>query len=602
MERDGHIRLLPLHIANKIAAGEVVERPASVVKELVENALDAGAARIDVSVTAGGRNLISVRDDGCGMSREDALLSLERQATSKIRDVDDILKIDTLGFRGEAIPSIAAVSRFTMTTRRAGEESAWRLQVNAGVLAEVREAGAPPGTSVEVRDLFCNVPARRKFLRSYATEEAAVRHVFTVHALAHPDVGFSLSCDGREVSRLPKGDSLEDRIRVLFGGDLAPALVPLEGEAGDVSVRGFAERAEHAAATRREQFVFVNGRPATAPVVSAALRDAYPRSDSKSRPAVFMFIGLPPSQVDVNVHPAKREVRFRKPGDVRAAILSALSAFDPLPARPAPPPACAPPPPAAPAPAPAASAPACGAPPPFAVPFATGPSREKTAACAPASVPSPSPQPPPPAQPSPPPPPPPPQQAVPAPKAVFLAQMRSGYLLFETESGLVAVSPRPARERILYERLANRRDGAALSQPLLVPLTVQMPPAAFARIRANIDAVESLGFRLEEFGASVWKVEAVPLAGENAAAEILAAIADDLAEGSARRGGERWKEETAARACARACAGRLPGFDKASAEKLMAELQACRMPYASPGGAPTMILVTNRDFERRFAR
>ena len=180
--------------------------------------------------------------------------------------------------------------------------------------------------------------------------------------------------------------------------------------------------------------------------------------------------------------------------------------------------------------------------------------------------------------------------------------MRSGYLLFETESGLVAVSPRPARERILYERLANRRDGAALSQPLLVPLTVQMPPAAFARIRANIDAVESLGFRLEEFGASVWKVEAVPLAGENAAAEILAAIADDLAEGSARRGGERWKEETAARACARACAGRLPGFDKASAEKLMAELQACRMPYASPGGAPTMILVTNRDFERRFAR
>jgi DNA mismatch repair protein MutL len=192
---DNHIRLLPLHVANKIAAGEVVERPASVLKELLENAIDAGARRIEVNVVQGGRKLVAVRDDGCGMTREDALLSLERQATSKIRDVDDIEHISTLGFRGEAIPSIASVSRFTLATRRAADEEGTRLVVNAGTLAEVKSCGTPPGTIVEVRDLFCNVPARRKFLRAYATEEAHIRSVFTVHALAHPDIGFALSID-----------------------------------------------------------------------------------------------------------------------------------------------------------------------------------------------------------------------------------------------------------------------------------------------------------------------------------------------------------------------------------------------------------------------
>ena len=195
MTRDGHIRLLPLHVANKIAAGEVVERPASVLKELMENALDAGATRIEATVVAGGRTLVSVRDDGCGMTREDALLSLERQATSKIRDVDDIERIDTLGFRGEAIPSIASVSRFTLTTRRAEDESGTQLVVNAGTLVDVKDCGAPPGTCVEVRDLFCNVPARRKFLRAFATEESHIRATFTIHALAHPDVGFTLILD-----------------------------------------------------------------------------------------------------------------------------------------------------------------------------------------------------------------------------------------------------------------------------------------------------------------------------------------------------------------------------------------------------------------------
>ena len=326
--RDGHVRVLPLHVANKIAAGEVVERPASVVKELVENALDAGARKISVSVTQGGRKLIAVQDDGCGMTKDDAVLSLERQATSKIRDVTDIEKIDTLGFRGEAIPSIAAVSRFTLTTRRAADDEGTLIQVNAGILAEVRTAGCPPGTLVEVRDLFCNVPARRKFLRAYATEESHVREVFTVHALAHPSVGFSLSVDGRELYRLAPADNLADRIRELFGDEFLANALTLGGNQtfghSNIHVSGLIEMPNLSTPTRRDQYVFVNGRPATSASIAYALREAYPRRAGDTRPAAVIFIELPPNQVDVNVHPTKREVRFRDNVAVKSAIMEAI--------------------------------------------------------------------------------------------------------------------------------------------------------------------------------------------------------------------------------------------------------------------------------------
>ena len=328
MRRDGHIRLLPIHVANKIAAGEVVERPASVLKELLENAIDAGATRIDIAIVAGGRNLVSVRDNGCGMTRDDALMSLERQATSKIRDVDDIERIDTLGFRGEAIPSIAAVSRFTLVTRRAADESGTRLVVNAGTLAEVADCGAPPGTCVEVRDLFCNVPARRKFLRAFATEEGHIRTAFTVHALAHPDIGFSLTLDGREAYRFAPGATLEERMRDLFGAPFAESLVAVStppGRESAVSIHGYIERPDSNSILRHDQFTFVNGRPSTAAAISYAIREACPRARAEARPAAILFIDLPPEQVDVNVHPAKREVRFRRPAEVREALIGAIT-------------------------------------------------------------------------------------------------------------------------------------------------------------------------------------------------------------------------------------------------------------------------------------
>ncbi len=600
MTTDGHIRLLPLHVANKIAAGEVVERPASVLKELLENSIDAGATRIEVAVSAGGRKLVSVRDNGCGMTREDALLSLERQATSKIRDVDDIERITTLGFRGEAVPSIASVSRFTLVTRRAEEEEGTRLVVNAGTLAEVSACGAPPGTMVEVRDLFCNVPARRKFLRAYTTEEMHIKSVFTIHALAHPGIGLALALDGREIYRLAAGATVEERIRGLFGTSFAESLVPVDATRSGVRVHGFVERPDMRLDTRHEQFVFTNGRPATSSSISYALREAYPRRDANSRPATVLFIELPPEQVDVNVHPAKREVRFRRPGDVREAIMAAIAG------------AFAPQEPAVPAP----TAPErTGEPLSLQVPFQptlpiSGPGPNATPLRDP----------------------PPPSPVPDFPSAVhcadgktpqaetppgetsqpvtaagpwrwfrFLAITESGYLLVETDAGIVTLNPIAARERIVYERLLDTRRVA--SQPLLIPETVQLGPMESARLKGFKDVLEAQGFSIEEFGRDVWKIDAVPqVTGGHSAADLLSTIAHDLAEAGGRRGGERWREELVARSVARAFAGAEARLTEEGAVRLVTELGACRTPYVCPRGRPVMIFTSLNELRRKFDR
>ncbi|MBR3689427.1 MAG: DNA mismatch repair endonuclease MutL, partial [Lentisphaeria bacterium] len=456
-------------MANKIAAGEVVERPASVVKELVENAIDAGASNIRISIVQGGRKLVSVQDDGCGMTREDAVLSLERQATSKILDVDDIEKIDTLGFRGEAIPSIASVSRFSITTRRRDCDEGTIVKVDAGTLCETGPAGCPPGTIVEVKDLFCNVPARRKFLRSSATEENHVKTIFTVHALSHPKIGFTLSVDGRELYRLAPATTAKERIIELFGREFAGNLLPIDAKTLNISVSGFIERADLGAATRRDQYIFVNGRAASAPSISYALREAYPRRAGEARPAAVVFITLASDQVDVNVHPAKREVRFRNNAAVRTAVMTAIenalnvrSAFMPA-AEPEPAAQCAgrilpdespatretkapigPQPPQAAEPTPAepprkAPAPELARPVPVPMEFAVEPDDA---------------------------------QARPWQWFKFLAETDSGYLLIETDAGVVTINPHAARERIAFEHLlrAHAEEGTlGASQSLLIP-------------------------------------------------------------------------------------------------------------------------------------
>ena len=638
MERDGQIRVLPIHVANKIAAGEVVERPASALKELVENAIDAGADRIDISITAGGRKLVSVRDNGCGMNRDNALLSLERQATSKIRDVDDIENIDTLGFRGEAIPSIASVSRFTIVTRRKENDAATKLVVNAGTIAEVSECGAPPGTCVEVRDLFCNVPARRKFLRSYATEEGHIKSVFTVSALAHPELGFSLTVDGREVHRLAPGSTIEERISSLFGRDFSDELIPVKDEtengsqgSGGVRVYGYISRPS-SNPVRREQFIFVNGRPATAPTIAYALKDAYPTGRNESKPSIFLFIEVPPSEVDVNVHPAKREVRFRRPADVKAAIIEALSNALRVKqvAQPCQQEAPVSPPPkeptlssqeAAPTPLPVKTA--------FTVPFQPTPAPIQRSLPNINTEPSPtgrevSPRPP---------------QLAPAdktdcPQAVtptpspishpsspishissstgpwkffkVLACTDSGYLLIETDAGIVTLNPQAAQERIAFEKLMAAFDsdsdtaGLAASQPLLIPETVHFSPLESARLKNFKYILVKQGFEIDEFGPDTWKIDAMPaLISGQSAADIIASIVYDIGEAGVKRG-ERWREELIAKSVARSFAGAPRKFTMEDASRLVEELGRTSMPYVCPRGKPVMIFTSNRELTRKF--
>ena len=611
--RDGHIRVLPLHVANKIAAGEVVERPASVVKELVENAIDAGARTIRITISQGGRKLVAVQDDGCGMTRDDAVLSLERQATSKILDVNDIEEIDTLGFRGEAIPSIASVSRFTITTRRRDSDEGTLVQVNAGELAEVRSAGCPPGTLVEVRDLFCNVPARRKFLRAYVTEENHVKQVFTVHALAHPSIGFSLTVDGRELYRLAPSAAISDRVLDLFGRDFTAELlqIPDDGNGG-VRVTGYVERPNLNQPTRRDQYVFVNGRPATAASISYALREAYPRRPGDVRPAVILFIDLPPNQVDVNVHPTKREVRFRDNSAVKMAITTAIEralrtqtsvSAPAVPIAdhstpPSPAPAVAPEAiqsaehlsvqptikPETPAPTPAPL------PAPFLAPTAAVADKPSAAPiAAPVQV----------------------EFAV-APDSTasrpwkwfrYLAQTARGFLLLETDAGLVTVNPRAARERIVYERLvASSAASDAASQTLLIPETIHLSPGDAARLTAALPAVRSMGFAVEPFGRDTFKVDAVPqLLGGLSAGAVLSTIARDLAESGTRRGGARWREELIAKSVAKSYAGASRAVTEEGAVQLVEDLCAARMPYICPRGKPTLFFISNQELNRKFA-
>lgn len=588
--RDGHVRVLPVHVANKIAAGEVVERPASVVKELVENSIDAGADNIKIVIEQGGRKLIQISDDGVGMTKEDAVLCLERQATSKIFDVDDIENIDTLGFRGEAIPSIASVSRFSITTRTHDSDEATFLQVNAGTLLEVGSAGSPPGTTVEVKDLFCNVPARRKFLRAAATEESHIKRIFTVHALAHPAIGFTLVTDGRESSRLAPAKTLKDRVFDLFGSEMNDSMLKLESERNGVKVSGLIEKPNLAFPTRRDQYIFVNGRPATAPSIQYAIKEAYPARQGDVKPAAIIFIEISPSQVDVNVHPTKREVRFRDNSAVKLAVMEAISSATAFKVE--------------------SSrvkvegvgeqrnvtankeeTPSLNT---YHLSFNTTPSSPlnlKKESVAPAPIPQPvaiefaldgdS------------------TETKPWQWFKYLASTDSGFILLETDAGLVTLNPKAARERIVFEQLL-KSNTEQLSQQLLLPETIKLSPPDFARIRSSLKEICDMGFQIEEFGENTIKVDAIPqsVSGANPAA-LLLTIAEDLAEGGIRRG-EKWREEAIARSVAKTFAGASLSLTKEAAVKLVEELASCKTPYISPHGKPTMIFTSSRELARKF--
>ena len=321
------IRLLPEILASQVAAGEVVERPASVVKELVENSIDAGAGKIEVSIRRGGISLVRVVDDGCGMDRDDALLSLERHATSKIRTAADLAAIATLGFRGEALPSIASVSRFRLTTREPEAIAGTEILVAGGRIETVRDGGDAPGTQVEVRSIFYNLPARRKFLRSENTESRNIEHQLHLQAIGHPRIAFAYVRDDRIVFQLPVAANLLERVRDLHGPELVQRLLAVEepSASAPIRIRGLIGRAGVSRPSRSQQLVFVNGRAIESPVLTAALREGYHTALMKGQfPVTFLFLDLDPAAVDVNVHPAKREVRFRDPSAVREALVESI--------------------------------------------------------------------------------------------------------------------------------------------------------------------------------------------------------------------------------------------------------------------------------------
>ncbi|MFZ5495299.1 MAG: DNA mismatch repair endonuclease MutL [Verrucomicrobiota bacterium] len=590
------IRILPDRVANQIAAGEVIERPAAVVKELVENALDAGATRIEVEFRHGGRSLIRVEDNGCGMSRDDAQMALERHATSKLVETADLDRLETFGFRGEAVPSIASVSRFELRTRRAEDAAGTEILVNGGKLVHVRECGLAPGTRITVAHLFNSVPARRKFLKSDATESAHIIQTVRLYALACPQTAFTLVEDGRVLFRSPVCTTLEERVGEIFGRQLAADLLPVA--AGDAGLRltGLIGKPGVNRATRHELIMFVNRRPVDSRTLNYAVIESYATALAKGRyPVAILFLELDPAAVDVNVHPAKREVRFRSEGAVRGfvirAVLQALREFgvpaaakeagESLPGDPLPPPPAAFPA-AAPAPVPTV----------MAQPFRPFTPLPPVAPPVPAGVALPA------APRS-------PSAGTPALMGWrFLGTAHGDFALFEAPGGVVVLDRRAAHERVWFERLqAQFAIGEVASQRLLFAVPVELDAIASALLLDRLRFLHRHGLEVAEFGRNFFRIEAVPVWLDPAdAEEFLRDVIGLLREGRLdEKRADLAREELARMAAARAV--RLPSaLAEHEALALVSQLFACQHPHTSPGGRPTHFEISRGELARRFQR
>ncbi len=571
------IRVLPDILASQVAAGEVVERPASVVKELVENSIDAGAREVRVDMDQGGVALIRVSDDGCGMSREDALLSLERHATSKLRTAGDLAAIRTLGFRGEAVPSIASVSRFRIVTRRADAVAGTEILVDGGKIRDVREAGCAPGTVIEARALFFNMPARRKFLRAESTESAHVEHQLRLHALAVPQVRFRLRRDDREIFDLPPAAKAVDRVRQLLGNDLSRELVALPFTRGQgITVEGYVLPPSHARKGRRHQYVFLNGRPVEDAVISRALAEGFRGALADGMyPAAWLWIDLEPTLVDVNVHPAKREVRFHRPIDVREAILQAVN--DGL--RPAvadvvvPRAAVEIEKVASEIQTPQVPAFASKVPEPYLAEFPKSLQSEVSDAT----------------------------QAVEqgsGPDFRIIGMLHERYFLLESEDGLVLFDPKAAKERILYETLLAQHEAGLETQGLLVPVLLELDPRDFELALRERMALQDAGIEIEAFGGNTLQIRSLPacLLVDDPRA-FLGALIDELLHGSAP--GLRFAFERLAKVLARR-ASALVTPKLAEVVPLLERLFRCDLPYCAADGRPTLSEYSLKEIDRRF--
>jgi DNA mismatch repair protein MutL len=667
------IHLLSEQVANQIAAGEVIERPASVVKELVENALDAQAARVTLEIQAGGRSLIRVTDDGTGMSRDDALLCLERHATSKIQKAEDLAAIVTMGFRGEALPSIASVSRFTLTTRErdGGSPEGTQIIVNGGKIVEVKAAGSATGTSVEVRQLFFNLPARRKFLRTEETEAAHIQHYLTLAALAYPEVAFTFQKDGRLVWQLPahpakrdgaaissRLDALRERLRSLLGEEkllsvnftaaLDDSFQPEETDIfetaqtakseirnpkSEIHVWGFIGSPGVSRATREGQHLFVNRRPVENRGLNYALLEGYHTALMKGRyPVCCLFLEIDPAAVDVNIHPAKREVKFHREFEIRKFVAQAVqetllafhggeSAAESKQRNKPPggrssatpklsgPPAASPPQAsvAAPAlpnfpeklkPSPAIEPPKSpGEQPPLRMgfapskPVASKPQTPSSAVHPPSS----------------------PETGPPSPSATPLLNVPLRlvgvigklYAVLESDRGLVLLDQHAAHERILFEQMLNRleQNGSAPSQKLLLPETIELPARDANFLREQLVALTRLGVGLSEFGERTFLLDALPPFVKSAdARRFVLDLVDELKAAGREVNLARLGEHTIAKTVCRHAVKANDPLTGAELENLVEDLRRCAMPYTCPHGRPTLIEMNYRELEKKFGR
>ncbi len=602
------IRRLPETLVNRIAAGEVVERPAAAVKELVENALDAQARHIDVAMGDGGRALITVTDDGCGMSADEVALAVERHATSKLPD-DDLVCIKTLGFRGEALPSIGAVSRLTVTSRprdpglegAGADAQAWSLGVDGGRHGALKPAAHASGTRVEVRDLFYATPARLKFLKSVRTEVGHAQDALNRLAMAHPHVGFTLVADGRDLLRLAaaEGELFDARLRrlgAIMGREFAENALPIEAEREGIRLSGYIGLPTLNRGTAQHQYLFVNGRPVRDKLLHGAVRGAYRDVLAHDRhPMLALFLDLPPDAVDVNVHPAKAEVRFRDPGLVRGLIVGACKhALAAAGHR---------------ASSSVATA-ALGAARPFAGPlrpaggfgagFGAGRGFAETAvayhaplpglAAPPGAVSAPAGEP--------------PSDFVEYPLGAARAQVHATYVVAQTDDGIVIVDQHAAHERLVYERMKQQlAEGGVASQILLIPEVVELEEAAASRLAARAGELRELGLVIEPFGPGALAVRETPaLLGEVDAAALLRDLADELSElGDTLSVRERLGEVCSTMACHGSVrAGRR--LNVAEMNALLRQMEETPHSGQCNHGRPTYIELKLADIERLFGR
>lgn len=639
------IRVMSETLASQVAAGEVVERPASVLKELVENSIDAGATSIRVEIGRGGSSLLKVTDDGCGMSRQDAVTAFHRHATSKLGCVEDLFQITQMGFRGEALPSIASVAHVRLITREAQNDAGTEIRVAGGAIFDPVDAGCAPGTVIEVTNLFFNTPARRKFLKSDETEAGHIEHQLVLHALAFPGIRFTFIKDGQTVFDAPSTSDMRQRIAAFSGREWAEKLIPILPTMGPgIQITGYLLPLSEARRNRKAQYVFLNRRPIDDKIIARSIRDGFGGFPTGLHPALYLFIEIEPALVDVNVHPAKREVRFRRPADLGTCVMEAVSSTLAAHARSggesklaaARPSSLlqqesALPEAAALLAAEPASAEALPARPAFQKPVreplqhdfnwnapATRHDGQKNHALA-GPTPDPAPMPAadarrraeladrmPQEHPG--------RPVTPAngnphgmrlalpPGFRYLGTLHDLYGLFENADGLVLLSPRAALERILFERILSTRKKPVEAQRLLQPVMIDMDVRELDIVQKLAPCFQQAGFRIEPFGRKTLRIAAVPaLISPGKAEEFMRTLLEELIAGDATLRRQKNPFEPFAVKLARQSARlEAPGLLLERAERLLAELFACEIPYCTPSGKPTLIPYAMSEFQRKF--